>query len=178
MTMRFSTKLRYNWFGHAASGTPSTGNTLLDLLNANPGGAAGFWIAIFSGTQPANPEASKGTAVLLATIKGPAGIGCLLDNASTTTGDISKTSAVWSCTAEAAGGIAGWFRLYMRDNTATYGDAITTAGVGETVANYAFRIDGTCGTSSAFDLILPTTTILPSQSVTVDVFTIKLPYAA
>ena len=180
MALRFSTKLRYNWLGHAAAGTPSTGGTLIDLLNANAGTNTGFWIAIFSGTQPANPEAAKGvTDVLLATIKGPAGVGCLLDNTSATTGHISKIAAdAWSTASAAATGTAGWFRLYMRDNTATYANVITTAGVDETVPNYAFRIDGTCGSNGTEDLLLASSSIVEATPITVDIFTIKLPYAA
>jgi len=113
---------------------------------------------IYSGTQPADADTTEGAGTLLAIVALP---GTSAFAASAVSGSIAK-NGTW--TSDAGGidvsGTAAWFRMY---------DAAITTGASTT----AVRIDGAVGTAAA-DLNLNTLTLVATDPITVDTFSISL----
>lgn len=124
-------------------------------------------IVIFSGVQPASADYPiVGTPLADITVNGalwtpngsPAGLNFVRDGVWAT----NDPSQFWQLTG-AANGTAGWFRLFSK--VADTGD-------------YSFetaRIDGSVGTTAAFDLRLPTTAITTSYTIPVQQFLFSFP---
>lgn len=120
---------------------------------------AGGEIRIYSGTVPADADASIGSATLLVTIKnGGSGINFA---ASAAAGVLNKASGeTWSGT-NAATGTASFFRHVL---SADDGSASTTAS----------RIQGTAAVAGA-DLNLTSVSLTSGATQTIDFYSVALP---
>jgi hypothetical protein len=100
-------------------------------------------ILIYSGTQPANPDAGIGAAVLLATLA------CSATFAPAPSAGVLTLNAITSGTGTAGastGTAATWFRITTSGGTA--------------------HVDGTCGVTSGFDMnFVGSATIATGQTV-------------
>jgi len=120
------------------------------------------FLDIFSGTIPADADATEGAGTLLASVALPASSFA----AAAAGGAITKDSGAWTETSANASGTAAWFRLYASAHTT---GASTTA----------VRLDGDVSLSGGGgDLILTTLTIVTLDVVTIDSFTLTLPLSA
>ena len=136
---------------------------------------ANFVIGIYGGTQPADANATEGSAPLLAliTLAGGAFTGGVATNGlnfdSPADGVLSKPGAAsWQGNGLAAAGTgttATWFRVY--DNSYTTGADTSTA-----------RYDGAISTASSAELQMTNTTIVEDVPVVLTAFTLTIPKAA
>lgn len=111
-------------------------------------------IRVYTGSQPASPEAIE-TGTLLVTVGATTGGTGGLTWGTASSGGLSKNAAQWSGTCSVAG-VAGWFRCY--DNK------VFTGSDG---AGTAARFDGDIGTVTG-DLRLSSTTLAVSVPVILD----------
>lgn len=117
------------------------------------------FLDIYSGTIPADADATEGAGTLLASVVLPASALA----AAASGGAIVKDSGAWTESSANASGTAAWFRLYASAHTT---GASTTA----------VRMDGDVSLSGGGgDLILTTLTVTAADVVTVDSFTFSLP---
>jgi hypothetical protein len=130
-------------------------------------------VAIYSGTQPTTADDTEsGTLLMLLTLNsgaftpGVATNGLNMDVS--VAGVLAKAVAeVWSGLGLAAAGtgtVAGWFRWY--DNDMVTGASTT-----------AVRVDGSIGTTTAYELRMSNTTIVENGPSTVSTFTYTTPKA-
>lgn len=141
----------------------STGfrNALIDggILTAFDNG----FLDIFSGTIPADADATEGAGTLLASIVLP--VTDAFVNAAVA-GSLSKDTGTWEDTAANAGGTAAWCRLYANAHTT---GASTTA----------VRVDGDVTLSGGGgDLILSSLSIVLNDNIVADTFAISIPLSA
>lgn len=125
-------------------------------------------IGIFSGTQPANADATEGAGslLMLITVDGGAFTGGSATNGlemgTSTDGVLSKAAGeTWKGTGLAAastGTTATWFRWYA--------NAYTTGA-----STSAVRIDGAIGTTSAYEMQMSNTSIVEDVEAIVNTFT-------
>lgn len=124
-------------------------NALLDGI-ATAAGNSGK-VRIYSGSQPANADASIGAATLLAELTCNATLAPAASNGVLTLNSITQDSSA------DATGTAAWFRLWKADGTTPI-------------------IDGTVGTS-ACDLNLNTVSLVSGGAVSCTSFTLTAPNA-
>lgn len=140
--------------------------------NSLQGSFASHVIRIYSGTEPADADASLGSAVLLCTITKDGstatnGTESLTFNAPAS-GVLSKlTGSVWQGV-NGATGVATFYRHVSRTDT---GAALTNMA---STANTECRIQGSIATAGA-ELNLSNTTLTSGATQTIDYYTINLP---
>lgn len=130
-------------------------------------------IGIFNGTQPANADATEGSANLLCLITlnggaftaGQAANG--LEFGAASGGVISKPGGdVWKGTGLAAAGEGGttatWFRVYA--------NAYTTGA-----SSSAVRYDGAIGTSASYELRMTNPVVVQGVETTISAFSLTVP---
>lgn len=144
MALRLSQGLRTKLLGASAL------KTLLD----------GGCIRIYSGSQPASPEATETGSLLVNIGETTAGTGNITFGTAAS-GAIPKNAIQWSGTCGTAG-VAGWFRCY--DNKVF---------AGTDSAGTAVRFDGDIGTVTG-DLRLSSTTLAVSVPVIIDTATFTI----
>ena len=137
-------------------------NAVVDRLDLGTAETAAKF-QIYSGTQPASPDAAPGTPeVLLAVVNlVPNTVGAIFDDAATGTG--AETSYIianadnlpLSDTSADATGTAAWFRAVDLDGVAI--------------------VDGTVGTADA-DAIIDNTSINAGQTVKLNSWKVRLPF--
>jgi hypothetical protein len=127
---------------------------------------------IYSGTPPANADATESGSLLVRITVGSATCGTGgtgggtagtngLDFGTAGAGAISKSAATWSGVG-LANGEAGWWRFY---------DTNIVQGTGGATD---IRMDGVCGVSGA-DLNMSDLTVASAATITIDTFSITLP---
>lgn len=134
----------------AASEAQAALNAVVDAID---GGTGAGVLKVYAGTQPADPDATPGTATLLAsmTLQSPA-FGTAADAGGSATATVNGTP---SDTSANASGTATWFR------------AETSGGAGV--------IDGDAGTATADDLTLDSANISAGATVTVNSWKVTIP---
>ena len=121
----------------------------------------GGYMDIFSGGQPASPDAAEtGTKLVRITVSSGDVSTAGLTFGTAGTGALPKSADVWSGVVSAAG-VAGYFRLY---------------GTGGTSGSSASerRIDGSVGVSGS-DMIMSPTSLTLGRTHTIDEFTLGVP---
>lgn len=151
--------------------TAEAAGTVFGIASAKGGALADILqngvLRIYSGSQPTNADTAFGST-LLCTITVASGAFTPgtetngLNFQTAASGEIEKTSAVWSGVG-LSDGTAGWFRFM--------GNATDASGASTTLP----RIDGSVGTSGA-DLNMSSTSIVTSSTYTIDSFKLTQPY--
>lgn len=150
MAVRISTGLRNGLLGS---------NSFKGLLEAG----AGFFIDIYSGSQPASSDDAP-TGTKLVTVSNNSGGTTLTLAASASGGALAKEpSQIWSGSAIATG-TAGWFRVRRNDDN----NASSSSFV---------RYDGACATSGA-QMNLGSLTITNGAPITVSAANFTIPASA
>ncbi len=142
----------------ANSPSYSTGfrNALLDGSDMTTLFSIGF-LDIYSGTQPADADATEGAGTKLAGITLPTPAFA----ASAAAGAIAK-AGTWQDASADATGIAAWYRMY---------DSAHTLGASST----AIRIDGSVGLDTgAFDLEFDNVSFTAADPITVDTYSLTI----
>lgn len=123
------------------------------VVDALDGGTGAGKLQIYSGSQPAGPDASIGGATLLAelTLSDPA-FGAAADDAP---GGKATANSISDDTSANASGTAAWFRAVTSDGTAV--------------------IDGDAGTGTGADLTLDSASISSGATVSVSSWTVTMP---
>lgn len=118
---------------------------------------SGGQLDIFSGSQPADADATEGAGTVLASITLPTPAFA----ASASGGAIAK-AGTWQDLSANATGTAAWFRMY---------DSAVTTGASTT----AVRIDGSVGLDSGtFDLEFDNISFTLGDPITVDTFSVTI----
>lgn len=117
------------------------------------------FLDIYSGTIPADANATEGAGTKLAQVDLPASALA----AAAAGGAIAKDSGAWQELAAIANGTAAWFRMY---------DSAHTTGA----STSAVRCDGDITLSGGGgDLILATLSIAVNDTIVIDSFSLSLP---
>lgn len=126
-------------------------NAIVDLIDTGSSASAGI-LRIYTGTQPADPDAAAtGTMLAEISLNNPAfGAAADVSPGGRATADVDP--ALTENADET--GTAGWFRVFNRDGVAI--------------------MDGECGTSGA-DLNLVTTSLVTGQPVEITSWTVTMP---
>ena len=120
------------------------------------------FIKIYAGTVPADADASLGAATLLSTITANSdGVTGLSMATPAVGGVLQKASEAWGCAANAATGVASFWRFIKTGDT---GGASTTD----------LRLQGLAATSGS-ELVLTSVNLTSGAPQTIDYFSIALP---
>ncbi len=137
----------------------STGyrDELLDGVDSMATKFANGFLDIFSGSQPADADATEGAGVLLASVLLPAA-----PFAAAAVGGAIAKLGTWEDTSANATGTAAWFRLYDSGH-------VTGASTAEV------RIDGSVGLDSGtFDLEFANISFVAADPIVIDTFSVSI----